>query len=831
MARYLRMAAAPLFLVITTILFFNSAILSDGQFYYGDISQNHHPARKLIATLIAEGVFPLWNPFITSGQPLYANPNNLLFHPISLIFLIIPFEAAFKYSIIIQYLLCAFGMHLFSRECGLSRQGSLLAASLFSFSGFMLCLAHHYNLLCSAAWIPLFLFFLHRFLYRSRLYLLPASLILSVVLITAEPFFILSTLLIALAVIFLQKPDPTQARAVLSKVGLLTATLFCALLFSLFLLLPAAEFFANSERAAGLASDIISKWSLHPEEIIGLFIPRLFGNPFVTNPAEYWGSFFFRETVPFFASLYTGLPSLFLVSILLYRRDRTFTIFAILIVASLFLGALGSVPLFQKLSGEVPLLSAFRYTSKFFILFSFSWAILSGSGLDLMREISEKRLTQAVRRWPFLVIPVLITLSLVALYCIGRFFPQSYRFFIERVLHVGQDAGAIILSSIASRLLASVVYAAGISLVVALLILASFYTKIRGSLACPVLIGIILMDLLIVNMNLNPVAGANFYKMRSPFLGALGEDREIYRVFRDRTPGDLMLKIGSRQREEGFYWNRMMLLQWIGLPHRIAFAFDRNVDRLGPYDHYLLMEKAKDRGWSTWKKILDMSGVRYLLLYNKVNDPHLSEVMERSSGSNYPVVLYLNRAPLPRVYAVPRVRMIHDPNLVFRELFSETFHPYEEAVVLAGTHDGEMLNHLKAGDGPSPLMRVKEQKFVWMAGPDRVLHSDLFRIKILKMGCNEIRLAIESNRDGFLVLSDSYYSGWRCRVDGKESRIFLANGLYRGICFERGTHIVEFLFSPTILFIGLALSAVSITGIASLTLFFSLRIYFRAEES
>ena len=59
---------------------------------------------------------------------------------------------------------------------------------------------------------------------------------------------------------------------------------------------------------------------------------------------------------------------------------------------------------------------------------------------------------------------------------------------------------------------------------------------------------------------------------------------------------------------------------------------------------------------------------------------------------------------------------------------------------------------------------------------------------------------------GFLVLSDSYYPGWKVFVDGEEDRILRANYIMRAVRLSPGHHQVEFIYDPSSFKLGLAIS-------------------------
>jgi hypothetical protein len=72
--------------------------------------------------------------------------------------------------------------------------------------------------------------------------------------------------------------------------------------------------------------------------------------------------------------------------------------------------------------------------------------------------------------------------------------------------------------------------------------------------------------------------------------------------------------------------------------------------------------------------------------------------------------------------------------------------------------------------------------------------------------------------DGLLVLSDTFYPGWRATVDGSEVEIFRANGLFRAVRIPAGPHRVVFEYAPRSLRRGAWLSGLSLLALATVPL-------------
>ena len=73
-----------------------------------------------------------------------------------------------------------------------------------------------------------------------------------------------------------------------------------------------------------------------------------------------------------------------------------------------------------------------------------------------------------------------------------------------------------------------------------------------------------------------------------------------------------------------------------------------------------------------------------------------------------------------------------------------------------------------------------------------------------------IVIKTESDRGGYLILTDTFYPGWVAIVDSQTIEITPAFGLFRSIELPSGSHTVEFRFEPVSLKAGAMISVVSL---------------------
>ena len=79
---------------------------------------------------------------------------------------------------------------------------------------------------------------------------------------------------------------------------------------------------------------------------------------------------------------------------------------------------------------------------------------------------------------------------------------------------------------------------------------------------------------------------------------------------------------------------------------------------------------------------------------------------------------------------------------------------------------------------------------------NRAASQSYSEVTVLQAGVDEIELAVEMGDEGFVVLSNQYYPGWRAYVDGKEERIYRANYILMAVPLAEGSHTVKFVYEP-----------------------------------
>ena len=79
-------------------------------------------------------------------------------------------------------------------------------------------------------------------------------------------------------------------------------------------------------------------------------------------------------------------------------------------------------------------------------------------------------------------------------------------------------------------------------------------------------------------------------------------------------------------------------------------------------------------------------------------------------------------------------------------------------------------------------------------------------------------ISMQARGPGRLVLSEIAYPGWTATIDGQPAQVEVTGGLLRSVQLGEGDHIVQFRFSPVLVFIGLALASLAWIGLLILSI-------------
>ena len=86
-------------------------------------------------------------------------------------------------------------------------------------------------------------------------------------------------------------------------------------------------------------------------------------------------------------------------------------------------------------------------------------------------------------------------------------------------------------------------------------------------------------------------------------------------------------------------------------------------------------------------------------------------------------------------------------------------------------------------------------------------------------------MVVEADSDwpGYVVLTDPWYPGWMCNVDGRATPLYRADYAFRAVAVPAGKHRIRFDFEPISYRHGRMISTASLSGVLVLGLMSILR--------
>lgn len=100
------------------------------------------------------------------------------------------------------------------------------------------------------------------------------------------------------------------------------------------------------------------------------------------------------------------------------------------------------------------------------------------------------------------------------------------------------------------------------------------------------------------------------------------------------------------------------------------------------------------------------------------------------------------------------------------------------------------------------------------------------RVEILAETDTQVHLRVIGNDVvAPLVLTDTYYPGWKAAIDGKQVEILAANIAQRAIVVPPGTHEITFSYEPQTLYLGAAISTIAFIFTVFLAAFAQWRVF------
>jgi hypothetical protein len=657
-------------------------------------------------------------------------------------------------------------------------------------SGYLLSVHSLLSVLLSSIWTPLIMMFFRRSLIESRLrneiwagIFMTVSFLGGGIEIVYGNFLVLFFMAVFPPVPLAhpggpaEKPLESQWWRVWRGMGSLLVIFLVFLFLSAVQLIPFLELMMNSIRQKGISYQEATIWSFAPKDVLSFFLPDAYG--YFLDMKKYWVSQCWLKT------LYTGgLP--FILGFFFFLKGKGRKLYFSLMLFSLFCGLGGHNPLYRFLYEYLPFFNGIRYPVKFLYIFILSLSIISGLGFHRLSECSREKETSRFKN-------LLIALSLLSAFLLfglvlghqeiegflksrGFDFPD-FNILSVNLFHAKRFLFYLTLFFLLLRIGHEVKWKGWVK-VLMLLFLASdlfgnmgFYGKEKTS--------------------------EYFQKTKIQEIISSQPDQRLFRVFSTGKTISMDTQILAGDASP-FYIFKEKHLPSLNLLYRMHDIWGIDVLRLKRVDDLYQAMTGASSILAT--HLIDLYGVRYLISVTPIEgDPRFELIYARLEGlqgkkedllKENTIKLYKYSCPLPRAWLVQDLRVL-DSEGILSTVITEGFHPRKEVLL-------EEYPKWVEGSFPYPLSN---------------------RVELISETNNRLQILVQATENALLVLSDTYFPGWKAFMDGQKTRIYRANYAFRALALPAGTHRVEFVYDPLSFKLGAGATFMGIIGCLVIILF------------
>ena len=708
-----------------------------------------YPYQTLLSNGLAQGDFPLWNPYNFGGHPIAFNGQSGYFYPPRLILhFLCPAWLAYTLSLALHTFVAGLGTWFLARKLKLNPWASLLAGTAWMLNPYLV-----WWLECDHASTALTPLALLAVLHCRRSWAGAGSLGLCMALVLLAghlqiALYVVATVILAGLVLLYQERVQAVVWARLGTAAVLTGFIAAPML------LPSAHYLSSSQRPTlslnfltGVYQQFLAKgW---PQ----LFFPQSIGdgNTFALKVIDGGGEFVQPELMAYF-----GMLTLVLALSELFHKGVGQRLALLALVVAL----VPATPLYAA----VRVLPGFDHviSTRSLQVVHFLVVLAAAYGLDGLMRIPERgRIVKGTALG--LMIPAL-----------------GWAFF-----HVGQDGRQILPGLLQKGVVRlpdrSLFLDDGAYLRAVLEGYEALYSwgnpfiwlPLLCLLAVPLvvhfskrperlLLGLLLLDLLVLAKNILPHHPHEFLYADTPNL----------RLLRTATPHRVM-GIGSVKP------NTLLPMQVADIAGYDSFYPRDTSDYLaflmrGEYrpEQQLPAQVFPIKRYES--PLVDLMGVKFFVAYPG------QQLEGKQMVQEAPLPIFENPNSLPRAFVVSRFEVVEGNGEALEALESGRVDPRE--TVLLNRH---------------PSVEVPPSDIEGQA-------------QIVEYGFNRVRLSVKSSGTAFLVLTDSYADGWEAEVNGREAPIARADVMFRAVVVPDGESEVVMSFRPRGFRVGLGLGVLGL---------------------
>ena len=807
-------------IIVLALLMFFFRGLFDGKVFASPDNLSPLSFKTFTDDAKAQGIFPLWVPYIFMGMPslasltaallgmqnIFSFVTDSVLSGISgdnLFILTLPYYFLFAITLF-YYMRYKLKNNFIALFCALT--------GVFATGIIQLIIVGHHTKMMTFSFFPLILLFLDKLIDsedENRFKLMINFAILTVIVYLQLHFhhiqmLFYSYMMIGLYVLYIfiyRLINKIEVGKMIRAVALLIAAVIVALAMDADIILSVKEYNKFSMRGESsvvakndsnndgkpLSYDYATNWSFSPGEVMTFIIPHYygFGNVDVDGQKAnlYWGQMPFTES-----PVYFGIVVLLLAiigSALNFRKNPFVQIITLIIIFFLFLSFGRTFPLIYNLFyNYLPYFSSFRAPVMIHYYMDLAFVILAGFGVkSLIEVVKEQGGHEKLKKMSYLLFGIAGLMLLISF--VG--FEGSYTNSItsgpltEKLRSQGANPQQVTqyMKQISGIAYKNVINDLMMHSFLLLIVISGIYfystKKITSSVLGVIIIVIALFDIL--NVSLKTLHWDDKAQKES-FIA----ETDFVKWLLSKEPNTYEYRIAEYSRGGLTTSNNLAYFRFHcfnGYQGAKLRIYQDAIDVAGGENPFLQA----------------LANVKYIVSDSPIKDT--TAYKEVYKGSN---IIYQNKLALPRAYFADDYKIETGLNI---------------------------LNNIRSANfDPRKLAYVEKD-------PGRKIDKadSNATAKITKFDIHNIDYDVNAVGNNFLVLSEVYYpAGWKAFVDGQETEIYKTNYLLRGVIIPAGKHKLELKFRPEIYFTGKTISLAA-NGIVILIFIASIGgYYFRKKK-
>lgn len=803
---------------------------------------------------------PLWQNNIVAGAPFLAAGQSSVLYPFSALFLIIPLPAAFGWFTVSQLWIAGLNMYLLMRVLGIRRPGALVAALVYQLSGFSLVSVVFPMIIATMCWLPLELAMIELVIRQGKaLGGRPASLPwaavgglgLGIAGLAGHPEALYFTLLVMayyalfrlLAGLIAARQAPGLWGKLFRRSAWLLGLVALGLAVGAVQTIPAAELVSRSFREGAEPYRQIVSYAYPPRHILAFLMPNFYGNPshhaildvFTGRwmPVEknalgeainhtHWGIKNYVEGGAYVGLLPMAFAAIAALHWLAGRSGRVDKHVGGEVAGAPYRFIFGSLGLFSLtfvfgLPTYAVLFYGLPFINQSHSPFRWVWpltlciAVLAGFGAEIVQgiwrplpavETTNRPPDSFARRRVLWMAQTLLGAGLMLTICLllSRLFYGALEGLVERIF---RELALAPNAFPDGKVFYSYQFWNGAWLAVAAVMAGSVLLVSRGALEVPEkgwlpFIGrrplweplaaiVIILDLMVPLIGFHPSADPAWFRLvpeSIEWMQSRQSDQAPWRFIVYEEPGaDTMnANIGwLHGLEDAAGYDSLIPGLYAEYMEVIHPQGDLAYNRIAPI--YTFAPSSLD------SPLLDLLNIRYVVTEQTIESAKYELAYQDESLS-----IYENLGAMPRTFTLPA-----SATVFYNEPFAEISRRYD------------VRQHVLVSIGfePQPPLPVIENP--------REVAGQANPATITVYTPHETWVDVQVEEQSWLVLSESYYPGWRAFVrpfgsnedSEQETPVYLVNGNFRGLLLSPGVWTVRIRYSPDSVRLGGFISFIS----------------------